>query len=248
MEAQGNLRLLDAIGLEVIHHRQRAATRQVAIGQTVATVIRMPVELDVIDRRVRLHERQHLLQPHFRRRIQVDASTREAHGGLLDLVIIVRQQFGHAVLILSIGRAETDRQHPHLGHPAIRRVVANHRTATVHQSADQPPGLYLRAIEEHFTTAESYRAQVDIPAPRLPGRSRCQQGRRAARQHGVVSLQAKRRLLARPPHELCAAEIGNRLSQAALEFIAFDLPLNALQACLESECHGRKAGEHTEQG
>jgi len=79
-------------------------------------------------------------------------------------------------------------------------------------------------------------------------RSRRQQGRRSCAEQAVKGFQTECRLLAGPAHELTRAEIGDRLGQAALEFVALHLPLNILQTCLEREGHRRQAGEHTEQG
>src|SRR3990167_9777558 len=50
MKAQGNLLSRPTIGFQILHHRQGAAPRQVAIGQAIAAVVGMPVELDAIDR------------------------------------------------------------------------------------------------------------------------------------------------------------------------------------------------------
>ena len=168
--------------------------------------------------------------------------------GLFDLLEILRQQLRHAALIVVEGLAELDRQQTHFRHPAIARVMSNDRTAAIHQATDQAPGLNLRTVEQHIAAADSHRTEVDVATPRLPGCSGRQQGRRTAADHRVIGLQTKRRLLAGAAHELTRTEIGDRLSQAALELVSFDRPLDALQTGLESERHRRKAGKHAEQG
>ncbi|MNP33481.1 hypothetical protein D3C76_1267220 [compost metagenome] len=188
------------------------------------------------------------MQPGLGGRIQIDTATGKANLGLLDLIEVLRQQLGHAALILGKCLGEPDRQQAHLRHPAIARGVADHRTASVDQAADQACGLGLGAVEEDVAAADSYRAQVDITASRLPGCSGRQQGGRTTAHHCVVGIQTKRRLFPGAPHEFTRAEIGDRLSQPAFEFVAFDRPLDALQASLESECHRGKAGKHAEQG
>ncbi|MNE57431.1 hypothetical protein D3C76_1232510 [compost metagenome] len=103
----------------------------------------MTVELDVIDRRISLHVLQHDLQLGFRGTVELDPAAREADLGLFHLLEVLRQQFGHAALIIGKRPGEPDRQQAHFRHPAISRGMANHRAATVHQTADQASGLHL---------------------------------------------------------------------------------------------------------
>ncbi|MNL26227.1 hypothetical protein D3C87_1477440 [compost metagenome] len=248
MEAHGDLRFQNPVGLEEFHYGQGTTPRQVAIGQAVAAVVGMAVELNVVNRRISLHVLQHHLQLGFCRRIQIYTAAREADFRLFNLIEILRQQLGHTALIIGERLVEPDRQQAHFRDPAIPRRLPHHRAATVNQTADQPSGLHLRTVEQYVAAADPHRAQIDVTTPRLPRRSRRQQRGRATARHRVIGIQTKRRLLARAAHELSRAEIGDRLGQAALELVTFDRPLNALQTCLESDGHRRKAGKHTEQG
>ena len=48
MEAHGDLLLRHAIGDQVLLHRQRPASRQIAIDQSIAAIVGVTVELDAI--------------------------------------------------------------------------------------------------------------------------------------------------------------------------------------------------------
>eukprot|EP01137_Pigoraptor_chileana_P001061 Opistho-2@38155 len=248
MEAHGDLRFSDAVGLEEVDYRQCAATRQFAVGQPVAAVVGMAVEFDVIDRRIGLHVLEHHLQPGLGVGIQIGAFAREAYLRLFDLIEILRQQFRHTRLVFVESLAELDGQQAHFRHPAIPGSTAHHRAATVEQTADQATGLRLRTVEQHIAGADPDTAQIDIVASWLPWRRRREQGRRTTAEHGVERVQAKNRLLAGLAHELARAEIGDRLGQTALELVALDRPLNVLQTSLVGQRHRGEAGKHTEQG
>ena len=62
VEAHGDLRFLNAIGLEEFHDRQGPAPRQLTVGQAVAAVVGVAIEVDAIDRRVGLEELQNDVQ------------------------------------------------------------------------------------------------------------------------------------------------------------------------------------------
>ena len=126
--------------------------------------------------------------------------------------------------------------------------MTNNRTATFKQACHQAPGLALGAIEWNAAIAYFDRAQIDITAPRLPGRCRRQQGRRTRAEHTASSLETKRGLLTRAAHEFAHTEIGDGLGQATLEFVTFDFPFDTFQTRLEGDSHCRQTGKHAEQG
>ncbi|MNY21556.1 hypothetical protein D3C86_1551130 [compost metagenome] len=113
--------------------------------------------------------------------------------------------------------------------------MADQRATPLEQAGEQTTGLLLGAAERHLTVADPDRAQVDIAAPRLPGRSRCQQGCRTGAQPALGHLQIEGRLLAGPTHEDSRAEVGDRLAQAALELVTGNRPLDLLQTGLEGD-------------
>ncbi|MNI68384.1 hypothetical protein D3C73_1240760 [compost metagenome] len=202
----------------------------------------------MVDRRIGLHEVQHHLQLGLGLSIEFHALAREADLRLFDLFEVLGQQLRHATLVIVERFTKLDGQQANFRDPAIAGKMPDDRASPVHQATDQTARLDLRAVEQHVATADPDRTEIDVSPPRLPRRSRRQQGRRAATDHRVVGFQTKRRLLPSAAHELARTEIGDRLSQATLEFVPFDRPLDALQTSLESERHRGKAGKHTEQG
>ncbi len=249
MEAQRDLFFRNTLGLQVVHHCKGTAPGQVTVGQAVAAVIRVAIELDMIDRRIGFQVSHDSLQTHFGLGIKIDTAAWKADFALLDLIVIHRQQLADALLIIPKRLVEPDRQQAHLiGAPRVARVVTDNRAAPFHQAADQPPGLDLRTAERKFAIAHAHRAQIDVATPGLPRCGSGQQGRRTASEGIGRRLDAERRLLARAPHKLTRTEIGDGLAETALELIAFHSPFDAFQTCLESGRHRRQGREHAEQG
>ncbi|MNF61831.1 hypothetical protein D3C84_434950 [compost metagenome] len=248
METHDHLRLGKAVGLEVIEHGQGTAARQVTVGQAVAAIVGMPVDLDVVHTRIGLDEVQNDLQPGPRHLVQLAATAREADLGPLDLVEIHRQQLGRAGQVILVGLLEPHRQQAHLqGIAPLQGAVAHHRAAALQQAGEQAPGLLLGTIEGHIAARDADHPQIDIAAPRLPGCGRRQQRRGAGTHPALARAQAKGGLLAGAAHELPRSEIGDGLRQAALELVALNLPLHLLQARLKGHGHGRQAGEQAQE-
>ena len=90
MEAHGDLLGRDAIGLEVFHHRQRATARQVTVGQTIATIVGMAIELNAIDAGVSLEKAQDDVQLGLGQRLQCHPTAGKAHLALAHLIEVHR--------------------------------------------------------------------------------------------------------------------------------------------------------------
>ncbi|MNN46023.1 hypothetical protein D3C81_1603820 [compost metagenome] len=144
----------------------------------------MAVELDVVDRRVGLEEVEDHVQACPGIGIQVNTTARKADPRLAHLVIVHRQEFRRAGLIISVGLVELDRQHPHFhGPPGFTGSVAHHGAASIEQTVDKAAGLALGAGKKHTAAGHAHRAQVDIAPPGLPRRSRRQQSGGAGTQY-----------------------------------------------------------------
>jgi hypothetical protein len=160
------------------------------------------------------------------------------------LIEVHREQLASTDLKVAISLAEIDRQDPYLSAArTFAGTAAHHHATAFEQAVEQPTGLPLSAAQQIVAGAQTDRAQIDIVAPGLPGSGSGQQRRRAAAQHRRGRSQVKSRLLAGTAHERTTAKASDGLGQAALELIAVDGPGGIFHACLESEGHGRQAGD-----
>src|SRR3990167_2964986 len=213
----------------------RARRRDRSIDQAIAAVVGMAIELNAIDAWVGLEKAEDDIELGPGHWFEVHPAPRKAHLAATHLVEVHRQQFGGAGEVVVIGLVESGRQQTHLdGFAALGGAVAQQWAAAFEQAGQQACALLLGAVEQHLGGANADRAQIDIAAPGLPRCGGRQQGRRPRPQPAFAGLHTEGHLLPRPTHKYPGAEIGNGLAQAAFELVALDLPLDLLQAGLET--------------
>src|SRR5690349_6366695 len=101
----------------------------------------MAIKLDMIDARVSLDEVEHDLQLGLGLGVELNPLARKTDLSLLDLLEVLRQQFRYTALVIVERLVEAHRQQPDFGYTPILGIASNHRTASLHQPADQTARL-----------------------------------------------------------------------------------------------------------